>query len=85
MLHLPTGTRIRAVAAFDNTNNNRNNPFKPPREVREQGRSMPSTDEMFQCIITMLPFQKGDELVRLDGAVSGRHSKPPGHKPGGLH
>jgi len=85
ILHLPTGTRIRAEATFDNTSNNPNNPFKPPREVREQGGSMRSTDEMFQCIITMLPYQKGDELVRLDGAVSGGHSKPPGHQPGGVH
>jgi hypothetical protein len=85
MLHLPTGTRIRAEATFDNTTNNPNNPFKPPREVREQGGSMRSTDEMFQCIITMLPYQKGDELVRLDRATgSGGHSNPPGHKPGGL-
>ena len=27
---------------------------------------MRSTDEMFQCIITMMPYEPGDENVRLD-------------------
>jgi hypothetical protein len=30
---------------------------------------MRSTDEMFQCIITMMPYQKGDEDIKLDHAV----------------
>lgn len=68
ILKLPRGTTIYAVATFDNTRNNPNNPFKPPREVREQGASMRSTDEMFQCIITMMPYRPGDENIRLDGA-----------------
>jgi hypothetical protein len=68
MLHLPAGTTIYAEAVYDNTANNPNNPFSPPREVREQGGSMRSTDEMFQCIITMLPYQPGDENIRLDQA-----------------
>jgi hypothetical protein len=29
---------------------------------------MRSKDEMFQCIITMLPYQPGDENIRLDQA-----------------
>lgn len=68
MLHLPTGTTIYAEATYDNTANNPNNPFNPPQEVREQGGSMRSTDEMFQCIITMMPYQPGDESIRLDSA-----------------
>jgi mono/diheme cytochrome c family protein len=67
MLKLPKGTVIHAEATFDNTANNPVNPFRPPREVREQGASMRSTDEMFQCIITMLPYREGDENIRLDG------------------
>jgi len=66
MLHLPAGTTIYAEGIYDNTANNPNNPFKPPQEVREQGGSMRSTDEMFQCIITMLPYQPGDENISLD-------------------
>lgn len=69
MLHLPAGTTIHAEAIYDNTANNPNNPFSPPREVREQGGSMRSTDEMFQCIITMMPYQAGDENRTLGHAA----------------
>ena len=68
ILKLAKGTTIHAEATFDNTSANPNNPFKPPREVREQGASMRTTDEMFQCIITMMPYQPGDENIRLDQA-----------------
>ncbi len=71
MLHLPVGTTIYAEATYDNTANNPNNPFSPPQLVREQGGSMRSTDEMFQCIITMMPYQAGDENIRLDQARLG--------------
>ena len=66
ILPLHKGTTIYAEATYDNTASNPNNPFRPPREVREQGGSMRSTDEMFQCIITMLPYRPGDENIRLD-------------------
>ena len=66
ILKLTRGTTIHALATFDNTAANPNNPFSPPREVREQGASMRSTDEMFQCIITMLPYQPGDERISLE-------------------
>jgi hypothetical protein len=68
ILKLPRGTTIYAEALYDNTVNNPNNPFHPPRVVREQGGSMRTTDEMFQCIITMMPYQEGDENIRLDQA-----------------
>jgi hypothetical protein len=66
ILKLPRGTTIYAEALYDNTVNNPNNPFHPPRVVREQGGSMRTTDEMFQCIITMMPYEPGDENRRLD-------------------
>lgn len=66
MLHLPKGTTVHAEATYDNTASNPNNPFSPPREVREQGGSMRSTDEMFQCILTIMPYRPGDEQIRLD-------------------
>jgi hypothetical protein len=56
MLHLPKGTTVF---------------FSPPREVREQGGSMRSTDEMFQCILTIMPYQPGDEQIRL-GSLTAR-------------
>jgi mono/diheme cytochrome c family protein len=69
ILKLSRGTTIYAEATFDNTANNPNNPFNPPRLIREQGGSMRTTDEMFQCIITMMPYQEGDEQIRLDKAT----------------
>jgi copper type II ascorbate-dependent monooxygenase-like protein len=65
ILKLTRGTTIYAEASFDNTVNNPNNPFHPPQVVREQGGSMRTTDEMFQCIITMMPYQEGDENISL--------------------
>ena len=69
MLHLPKGTTVFAEATYDNTANNPNNPFSPPREVREQGGSMRSTDEMFQCILTIMPYRPGDENIRLNNSI----------------
>jgi hypothetical protein len=84
MLHLPAGTTIYAEGIYDNTASNPNNPFSPPREVREQGGSMRSTDEMFQCIITMMPYQPGDESISLESAKNSRRSidNPPERRPG---
>jgi hypothetical protein len=66
MLKLPRGATIYVEADFDNTSGNPNNPFRPPREVREQGASMRSTDEMFQFIMTMMPYRTGDEHIGLE-------------------
>lgn len=53
---------------FDNTAENPNNPFNPPREIREREGSMRTTDEMFQLIVTYVPYQKGDEEFDLEKA-----------------
>ncbi len=63
---IPKGSRIRAEATFDNTTANPNNPFSPPRQVGERNTSMRTTDEMFQFIITFLPYRKGDENINLE-------------------
>lgn len=63
---IPKGSRIRAEAVFDNTSANPNNPFTPPRQVGERNTSMRTTDEMFQFIITFLPYSKGDENLSLE-------------------
>lgn len=63
---IPKGSRIRAEAVFDNTTENLNNPFDPPRMVGERNTSMRTTDEMFQFIITYLPYKKGDENISLE-------------------
>lgn len=66
MLKLPAGSTVYVEGVFDNTSNNPNNPFNPPQEIREPVGNMRTTDEMFQLIITYLPYQKGDEQIRLD-------------------
>ncbi len=64
------GSKIVAIAEFDNTSANINNPNKPPKQVAERwedgGNSMRASDEMFQFIITYLSYRPGDENIRLD-------------------
>ena len=66
MIHLPKNTRIVVESIFDNTLNNMDNPFNPPQFIIGKNGSMKTTDEMLQLIITYLPYQKGDELIKLD-------------------
>jgi hypothetical protein len=52
---------------YDNTRDNPNNPFDPPRAVFEPvNENMRTTDEMFQFIISYLSYRDGDERVSLD-------------------
>ncbi len=66
IVHLPKGTLIKVEALFDNTLNNMDNPFNPPQFITGKNGSMKTTDEMLQLIITYLPYQKGDKLIKLD-------------------
>lgn len=66
MVKIPKGATIHTVGVFDNTRNNPNNPFSPPQLVAEREGSMRTSDEMFQFIVTYLPYQKGDENVSLE-------------------
>ena len=66
MLKIPRGATIHIEGVYDNTRNNPNNPFSPPQLVAEREGSMRTSDEMFQFIITYLPYKKGDENIRLD-------------------
>ena len=66
MVHIPKGSIIVAEGVYDNTTNNPLNPYSPPRVIQDRNGSMRATDEMFQFIITYLPYQQGDENIRLD-------------------
>jgi len=66
MLKLPKGSIIYVEATFDNTAENPNNPYSPPRVVTERDGSMRTTDEMLQLIITFVPYEAGDELISLE-------------------
>lgn len=65
MVKIPQGSMVVAEGLYDNTRQNLNNPFSPPRLVRNRDGSMKTTDEMFQFIITYLPYQEGDENISL--------------------
>ncbi|MES2704431.1 MAG: hypothetical protein V4649_17465 [Bacteroidota bacterium] len=66
MVKIPKGSTLVAEGVYDNTKQNINNPFTPPQLVRDRNGSMKATDEMFQFIITYLPYQPGDEHISLD-------------------
>jgi hypothetical protein len=56
-------------ATFDNTRQNPDNPYDPPRTVAERDGSMRTTDEMLQFIITFLPYEPGDEHISLRASL----------------
>lgn len=66
MVKIPKGSTIIAEGIYDNTKQNLNNPFSPPQLVRDRNGSMKATDEMFQFIVTYLPYKEGDEQISLD-------------------
>lgn len=66
MLKIPKGSLIRVEAIFDNTENNLDNPYSPPRFISGRDGSMKTTDEMLQLIISYLPYEEGDENISLD-------------------
>jgi hypothetical protein len=74
MLKIPRGTTITVVGVYDNTTKNPNNPFFPPREISGKDGSMKTTDEMFQFIMTFVPYEKGDENINLESAVGEKHN-----------
>ena len=66
MVHIPKGSTIVAEGVYDNTTANPFNPFNPPQLITDQNGSMKATDEMFQFIVTYLPYQPGDENISLE-------------------
>lgn len=72
-VRVPKGSTIVVDATFDNTAENPDNPFDPPRPIGERldrgGASMRATDEMLQFIITYMPYEKDDERIDLSKPV----------------
>jgi hypothetical protein len=64
-IYIPRGSTIFVEGTYDNTAENPNNPFNPPREIRDRNGSMKTTDEMFQLILNYMPYKKGDEKIDL--------------------
>lgn len=65
---LEKGSSIHVYGTFDNTKQNRNNPFYPPRMITSGNgvESMKTTEEMFQFIFTFLHYKEGDENIDLE-------------------
>jgi hypothetical protein len=66
ILKLEAGSVIYVEGTFDNTANNPLNPFNPPQTVAERNSSMRTTDEMFQFIVSYMPYRAGDEKIDLE-------------------
>jgi hypothetical protein len=66
MLKIPAGSTIIMEGVFDNTSNNPFNPNQPPQLVSDKNGSMRTKDEMFQLIVTYLPYENGDENISLE-------------------
>jgi hypothetical protein len=64
-VRIPKGSVIIVNGEFDNTSGNPLNPNNPPVQVSEREGSMRTTDEMFQFIITWMPYMAGDEEMIL--------------------
>lgn len=83
MLPLPAGTLIVVEATMDNTRDNPDNAYDPPRTVREPPEgSMRTTDEMLQFIVTYTEFQPGDDTVSLHVPWLGLDKTPVRRTPG---
>ena len=68
MLPLMRGTTIHVHGTFDNTSDNPENPFDPPRTaLAPKDRNMRTTDEMFQFFINYVDHRPGDEEIGLLG------------------
>lgn len=67
MLHIPAGSVICVEVVMDNTRDNPNNPFDPPRlAVAPDGRNMRTTDEMLQFFVNYVDYRPGDEEISLE-------------------
>ena len=63
----PKGTKVHAVAEYDNTTSNPNNPTNPPKVV-SWGEN--TTDEMYYLPLLYVPYKSGDENVVFDETTS---------------
>ncbi|MFN8281542.1 MAG: hypothetical protein U0V49_14765 [Saprospiraceae bacterium] len=60
------GTKLKAIATYDNTSDNPNNPNSPPKIVR-LGEA--TTDEMLLVYFVFTLYQNGDENIVIDSSA----------------
>ncbi|ASZ14415.1 cytochrome c [Chitinophaga pendula] len=61
---IPKGTVVTIEGTYDNTASNPANPFHPPRLIYSGG-TMKSVDEMLTMVMLFLPYEAGDEQLRV--------------------
>jgi hypothetical protein len=61
------GSKIKAFATYDNTVNNPNNPYNPPKIVSWGERTK---DEMYYLPLLYVPYKEGDEKIIFDNHIS---------------
>jgi hypothetical protein len=62
-MKISAGSTVYALATFDNTGDNPENPSNPPQDVRDGENS---TDEMMMVFFLFANYQKGDENIVMD-------------------
>ena len=65
LVKIPQGSILTIESTYDNTANNPDNPFSPPRMIFS-ANDMKSTDEMMTLLMVFLPYQEGDENISLE-------------------
>lgn len=65
IMKIPTGARFHAIAVYDNTVNNPENPNDPPITVYEGAYTK---DEMLMTFMAMTDYEEGDELIVIDSS-----------------
>ncbi|MDZ4822072.1 MAG: T9SS type A sorting domain-containing protein [Flavobacteriales bacterium] len=61
--HVPAGSKFKAIASYDNTVNNEDNPNDPPQDVWSGNQT---TDEMMMTFVIWAPYEEGDEDLLMD-------------------
>jgi Copper type II ascorbate-dependent monooxygenase, C-terminal domain len=65
LVKVPKGSVMHIEGTYDNTAQNPANPNSPPRTIFSEG-SMRSTDEMMTLLMVYLPYEDGDEKIKME-------------------
>lgn len=65
MVKIPSGSTLHAEAVYDNSARNAENPYSPAQDVLFEW-GMNDDSEMMRLVLLYLPYQPGDETIRLE-------------------
>ncbi len=66
IMKVPNGARFHAIAVYDNTSDNPNNPNDPPIDVYEGAYT---EDEMLMTFMAYTDYEAGDEFIIIDSSA----------------